>query len=89
MAGLPRQARGGHWQGDRLPRRGTLAVALTRDDVERLRFSSEFQRDLGIELAWLIRAEARGLEPHLSPRNRRGSLEPTRSSGRQPVSGHF
>jgi glycine oxidase len=46
---------------------GTLAVALTRDDVERLRFSFEFQRDLGIELAWLSRAQARGLEPHLSP----------------------
>jgi glycine oxidase len=27
---------------------GTLAVALTRDDVERLRFSFEFQRDLGV-----------------------------------------
>jgi glycine oxidase len=46
---------------------GTLAVALTRDDVERLRFSFEFQRDLGIELAWLSGADARRLEPHLRP----------------------
>jgi glycine oxidase len=44
---------------------GTLAVALTRDDVERLRFSFEFQRRLGIELAWLSGADARRLEPHL------------------------
>jgi glycine oxidase len=46
---------------------GTLAVALTRDDVERLRFSFDFQRGLGIELAWLSGAEARRLEPHLRP----------------------
>jgi glycine oxidase len=35
--------------------------------VERLRFSFEFQRDLGINLAWLSGAEARRLEPHLKP----------------------
>jgi glycine oxidase len=46
---------------------GTLAVALTRDDVERLRFSFEFQRDLGVELAWLSVADARRREPHLRP----------------------
>jgi glycine oxidase len=46
---------------------GTLAVAFTRDDVERLRFSFEFQRDLGIELAWLSAADVRGREPHLRP----------------------
>jgi glycine oxidase len=46
---------------------GTLAVALTRDDVERLRFSFEFQRDLGVELAWLSAADARRREPHLRP----------------------
>jgi glycine oxidase len=44
---------------------GTLAVALSRDDVERLRFSFEFQRRLGVELAWLGGADARRLEPHL------------------------
>jgi glycine oxidase len=47
--------------------KGTLAVALTRDDVERLRFSFEFQRDLGVELAWLSAADARRREPHLRP----------------------
>src|SRR5262245_23700565 len=31
---------------------GTLAVALTRDDVERLRFAFEFQRACGIRLEW-------------------------------------
>jgi glycine oxidase len=46
---------------------GTLAVALTRDDVERLRFAFEFQRALGIELDWLSGGEARRLEPHLPP----------------------
>jgi glycine oxidase len=46
---------------------GTLAVALTRDDVERLRFSFEFQQKLGVQLAWLSGAEARRLEPHLRP----------------------
>jgi glycine oxidase len=46
---------------------GTLAVALTRDDVERLRFACAFQRGLGIELEWLSGAEARQLEPHLRP----------------------
>ena len=51
---------------------GTLAVALTRDDVERLRFSLELQRDLGLELAWLSGAEARRLE-RLQPRARRGA----------------
>ncbi len=46
---------------------GTLAVALTRDDVERLRFAFDFQRRCGIELEWLSVVEARRLEPHLRP----------------------
>ena len=46
---------------------GTLAVALTRDDVERLRFAFEFQRGCGIQLEWLSGVEARRLEPHLRP----------------------
>ena len=46
---------------------GTLAVAITRDDVERLRFAFEFQRDCGIQLEWLSGLEARRLEPHLRP----------------------
>jgi glycine oxidase len=46
---------------------GTLAVALTRDDIERLRFAFEFQSRLGVKLDWLSGAEARRLEPHLRP----------------------
>jgi glycine oxidase len=44
---------------------GTLVVALTRDDVERLRFNVDFQRGLGLELDWLSGAEARRREPYL------------------------
>jgi glycine oxidase len=46
---------------------GTLAVAPTRDDVERLRFAFEFQRDCGIQLEWRSGVDARRLEPHLRP----------------------
>jgi glycine oxidase len=46
---------------------GTLVVALTRDDAERLRFSYDFQRRLGIALEWLGPAECRRREPHLRP----------------------
>jgi glycine oxidase len=46
---------------------GTLAVAITRDDVERLRFAFEFQRHCGIQLEWLSSVDARRLEPHLRP----------------------
>jgi glycine oxidase len=46
---------------------GTIVVALTRDDVEQLRFTYEFQKSLGLELEWLSGAEARRHEPHLRP----------------------
>lgn len=46
---------------------GTLVVALTRDDLEGLRFNYEYQRGLGIEMEWLSGAEARRREPHLRP----------------------
>ena len=46
---------------------GTLTVAPTRDDAEQLRFTYEFQRGLGLDLAWLSGAEAHRLEPHLRP----------------------
>ncbi len=46
---------------------GTLAVALTHDDLEQLRFTYEFQSGLGIDLHWLSGAEARRREPHLKP----------------------
>lgn len=47
---------------------GTLVIALTRDDVERLRFTFELQRRLGLEIEWLGGAAALAREPHLSPR---------------------
>jgi glycine oxidase len=50
-----------------LRREGTLVVGLTRDDVQQLRFSFDFQRRLGIDLAWLSGREAREREPHLHP----------------------
>ncbi len=46
---------------------GILQVALTRDEVERLRFRHDFQRSLGVELTWLGSAEVRDLEPGLRP----------------------
>lgn len=44
---------------------GTLAVALTRDDVAQLRFHYDFQRSLGVPIEWLSGSEARRREPHL------------------------
>jgi glycine oxidase len=46
---------------------GTLAIALTRDDVAQLRFRYDFQRSAGVRLEWLSSAEARRREPHLHP----------------------
>jgi glycine oxidase len=46
---------------------GTIVVALTRDDAEQLRFTYDFQKSLGLEIAWLSGAEARRREPHLRP----------------------
>lgn len=46
---------------------GTLVVALTRDDLARLRFNYDFQTRLGIELVWLTGREARAREPFLPP----------------------
>jgi glycine oxidase len=50
-----------------LRQEGTLVVGLTRDDAEQLRFAFEFQKRLGIDLAWLTGREARAREPHLHP----------------------
>jgi glycine oxidase len=45
---------------------GTLIVAVERDDAEALRHTYEFQRDLGLDVAWIPVARARRLEPHLA-----------------------
>ena len=42
---------------------GTLVVALTRDDLEQLRFSHDFQSRLGVRLDWLNARQAREREP--------------------------
>jgi len=46
---------------------GTLVVALTRDDAERLRFTAEYQRGLGVALEFLTGSELRRREPALAP----------------------
>jgi glycine oxidase len=47
---------------------GTLVVGLDRDDTERLRFLYETRQKIGLPVDWLTGAEARRLEPGLSPR---------------------
>ncbi|MBV8650727.1 MAG: glycine oxidase ThiO, partial [Alphaproteobacteria bacterium] len=44
---------------------GTLAVALTRDDAEQLRFTVAFQRRLGIDIEMMTGDAALDLEPRL------------------------
>lgn len=46
---------------------GTLVAATNRDEAEQLRFTYEFQRDLGLAVEWLSGAEARKHEPYLRP----------------------
>jgi glycine oxidase len=46
---------------------GTIVVALTRDDLDQLRYTYAFQRGLGLDLEWLSTAEVRRREPHLRP----------------------
>ena len=46
---------------------GTLVAAPTRDDLEQLRFSYDFQTRLGVRLEWLNAAATRKLEPQLRP----------------------
>jgi glycine oxidase len=47
---------------------GTLSVALTRDDVEQLRFTYELHRRLGLPMEWLTGSQALQREPLLHPR---------------------
>jgi glycine oxidase len=50
-----------------LRREGTLVVALTADDQNRLRHQLAFQQGLGLPLEWISAAEVRRREPHLAP----------------------
>ena len=56
--------------------RGTLAVAVDRDEAEALRRLHEFQQSLGLDATWLGNAECRSLEPALHPGVRGGVLVP-------------
>jgi len=47
---------------------GTISVALTQDDLGRLRQTHALQQQLGVESQWLTRAEALDREPYLNPR---------------------
>ncbi len=51
-----------------LDTRGTLIVALDRDDVEAARRAFEHRRALGLPVEWLSGERAREIEPLLSPR---------------------
>lgn len=56
---------------------GGLHVALTRDEVERLRFLQDLLARLRLEARWISGAEARSLSPHLSPNVKAGLLSPS------------
>jgi glycine oxidase len=47
---------------------GSLMIGLNRDDTERLRRMYDFRKKIGLPLTWLSGAEARELEPLISPR---------------------
>lgn len=51
-----------------LDSRGTLIVAIDRDDAEAIRRAYEFRRSLGLRVEWLAGERAREIEPLLSPR---------------------
>jgi glycine oxidase len=59
-----------------LRQEGTLVVALTRDDMEQLRFTFELQRRLGLEILWMSGSEALRREPYLNPRTVAGCFSP-------------
>ncbi|MCZ6634173.1 MAG: glycine oxidase ThiO [bacterium] len=44
---------------------GVLLVGVSQDDLADLEFRYRFQKELGLEVAWLNGAEARAREPHL------------------------
>jgi glycine oxidase len=56
--------------------RGTLFVALDRDDAEAIRRAYEFRRSLGLAVEWLPGAQVREVEPLLAPRANAAMLIP-------------
>ena len=57
-------------------REGTMALALTPDDLRRLQQGFEFQAAHGVKLQWLSASECREMEPALSSRIRGGVFSP-------------
>lgn len=55
---------------------GTLTIALTADDLARLKHLFAFQTGLGLPVEWLSAAEVRRREPYLAPRLAGGILTP-------------
>ncbi|MEP9355012.1 glycine oxidase ThiO [Xanthobacter sp. KR7-65] len=55
---------------------GTLTIALTADDLAKLRHLYAFQQGLGLPVQWLTAAEVRRREPYLAPRLAGGVLSP-------------
>jgi len=55
---------------------GTIATALTRDDVDLLRQKFEHQRRQGLDLHWLTGAAVKEREPWLNPRTAAGVFSP-------------
>ena len=47
---------------------GTISIALSQDDLGRLRQTYALQQQLGVDSRWLSRAEALEHEPYLNPR---------------------
>jgi glycine oxidase len=47
---------------------GTVMVALTRDDAEKLRFAYDLHRRMDLDIRWLSAAEVLAREPRLNPR---------------------
>src|SRR5574341_1235415 len=53
-----------------LERTGTIYVAFAEDEVEKLRSIFDWQQTRGLRVEWLAAADARNLEPKLSPHMR-------------------
>ncbi|MFG1362397.1 glycine oxidase ThiO [Xanthobacter versatilis] len=53
---------------------GTLTIALTADDLARLRHLYALQQSLGLPVEWLTAAQVRRREPYLSPKLAGGIL---------------
>lgn len=55
---------------------GTMMVALTRDDAEKLRCTHDLHRRMDQPISWLSPAEVLAREPHLNPRLSAGLFSP-------------